>query len=675
MAIGKITGTMLYNNLERQGVDLAIDANLTYWSVTNRRVGINNSNPLYSLDSPGNAKIANLVITGNSISSNTGVINLGTIKNITIGGGSASYVLTTDGSGNLNFDSISNVITAGGAFGNTITLGANTVAALVSNAVTLTTTTKVTDAISQLNYVLGKLVPPSPPPFPNSTTITLSTATTAGYMTGGWSQTDNSGWGNLAVSAGTAVNAVRTAVFTTSAVTNSGPGNQGTVTAYLNGVPNGNVTLTGSNANTTDGNLYVYNVQDYHNVVSSVTAGFWSVFSTYATATGGMKAGWNRVYIYDSGTATSTNNVTWYYDNSVPGTPTFANTSLLLTSNSVTYSSTIPHFNSSTTFKFRGNVNNLSGDLYNNSPFTASAGGAFATPTTPTYASFILPTITTPLAHNYLTAGSGQAYFETPVSITTGFGSSNSGPTITFNNTYATGSSGAVTTGGSVLYKTGTSTQIEETSIPVSGSLGSGYATNAARIANPDSGTAADNPTYTGTEATFNSQTGPFYITDATVTGAVLKFDQNNYSTGWLPVGPNLSGQSSTQYFTFKFQRSTVSKFDIQLTTGSTGIAGCWVALPGVTDASYASPTKGWLNMNAAYAGSGAPGTGTGGNGSAGCALSGNMPLNSQISGTAYTCTFGTLSSTNSTSNEIYVRIKLTSGQTVTAIQINTASH
>jgi hypothetical protein len=51
------------------------------------------------------------------------------------------------------------------------------------------------------------------------------------------------------------------------------------------------------------------------------------------------------------------------------------------------------------------------------------------------------------------------------------------------------------------------------------------------------------------------------------------------------------------------------------------------------------------------------------------------MPTNTQISGTAYTATFGTLSSSSTGSNEIYVRIKLTSGQTVTAINNLPASH
>jgi hypothetical protein len=658
MSLGRINGPMLTPNLERQGINIALDANLTYWDVNNRYVGIRTTTPNYPLQVSGNAYIGNVYLLGNTITTDSGVLGLGATSNISITGGSKDYVLTTDGSGNISWANVSSIVSVTGLTGNIITLGSNTSQALISNAVSLTSSTDITDAIAQLNYVLGKLVPQSPPNFPNSTTISISTGTTTGLMTN-FTQTDNSGWGNLSVTAGTSVSAVRTAVFQTSAVTNVGPGSTGTVTAYVNGVPNGNVTLTGSNANTTNGNIYVYNVEDYHNVVSSVTAGFWTVFSTYAVATAGVPAGWNRVHIYDSGAGTQTNDATWYYDSSSTGAPVFSNTSVTLTSNSTTYSSTIPHFNSSTVFRLKGNVSNLSGDLYASSPFSTSAGGAFAAPTTPSYSSFV-PTVSTPLSRN-LTA---TQYFETNTGITSGFGSSATGPSVSFTSPYSVGSSGSINPGVTVLYKTGTGNQIEETAITNSYS----GASAAYRIVNPDAGTAADNPAYTGSEATFNSQTSTLYATDATVVAAVLKYDVTNYSTGYLPVGPNLSsGRSSSQYFTFKWTKAAVSKFNI-IYSGT--IAGLWVALPGVTDASYASPTNGWLNMATAYAGSGVPGTGTGGNGSTGCSTGGAAVLNSVVSGGSYTCTFGTVSSTSSTNNEIYIRVKLTSGQSLTALSI-----
>ena len=90
-----------------------------------------------------------------------------------------------------------------------------------------------------------------------------------------------------------------------------------------------------------------------------------------------------------------------------------------------------------------------------------------------------------------------------------------------------------------------------------------------------------------------------------------------------------------------------------------------------------ASPTNGWLDMSTAYAGSGVPGTGVGGNGSAGCSTGGAAVLNSAQTNKSVTCTFGTVQSGSSGTNngDIYVRVKLTSGQSLTGLSIVTATH
>ena len=103
MALGKISGVMLQTNLLRQGVDLQVDSDLVYFDVTHRRLGIGTTSPTQSLDTPGNARIANLSILGNTITSNTGKIGLGSISNVVITGGAANYVVITNGSGNLSF--------------------------------------------------------------------------------------------------------------------------------------------------------------------------------------------------------------------------------------------------------------------------------------------------------------------------------------------------------------------------------------------------------------------------------------------------------------------------------------------------------------------------------------------------------------------------------------------
>jgi hypothetical protein len=676
MSIGRINGPMLQPNLERQGVNIALDANLTYWDVNNRYVGINTTAPAYALDLTGNAHLGNLYIKANVISTDPGYkLNLGNIANINIAGGTSGYIVSTDGAGTLTFVNPSAISSS--IIGNAIALGANISGQLVSNAVTLTTSTDVTDAIAQLNAILGKLVPTSPPNFPNSTTLTLSTATSSGLMCN-FVQTDNSGWGNLSVSGGTLVSATRVATLATNTIANSGTTpSGGNVQLFINGnIGGGNsYHVFGASPTSADngtyGNLVISGTQDYHNIVSTVTAGFWNVFSASVSATSGIPAGWNRANIVYTGSGTQTNTIQWYYDNSAPSAPAFTSTNMVLSSNVVSYSSTIPMFTTSAGFTLTGSVRNISGDTYPNSTnliSASSANGAFAAPA---FVSYATAGVTTPISRG----NTALIAFTTTSNITSGFGNAlaSQGPSITVNNNYNSTAWAFSPAGATyILYKTGTGTAIEETSISVgtTGTLASGSG-NGFRISNPGS---TDNPSFTGSEAAFNSTTGPFYTYDVTNVGAKLQFDKTNYSTGFLPVGPDLSGQASSQYFTFKFNRLTVSKFDV-LYSGT--IAGLWVALPGSSIMTTASPTNGWLDVSTAYAGAGVPGTGSGGNGSAGCAVSGTAVLNSLQSNKSVTATFGSVQSNNSGTNngDIYVRVKLTSGQNLTALSIVTASH
>jgi hypothetical protein len=262
---------------------------------------------------------------------------------------------------------------------------------------------------------------------------------------------------------------------------------------------------------------------------------------------------------------------------------------------------------------------------------------------------------------------SGTLSVTTTANVISGFGSSALGPTISISNSYNTGTQN-FPPGATVLYKTGTATQIEETSMSIAVSVGSGSG-NPVRIVNPGT---TDTPTHSASAAAFNSTTGTLTANCATVVAATLKHDITNYASGYLPVGPNLSaGRHGAQYYTFKFTRTAVSKFDIKY-TGT--MAGLWVSLPGsVIDTS--STLNGWLSMGTAYAGAGQPGAGTGGNGSNGCALGALALFNSAQTNKSVTATFGTVSSSSTATNEIYVRVKLTTGQSLSALTIEAATN
>jgi hypothetical protein len=559
---------------------------------------------------------------------------------------------------------------AGGTVsGNTINLGSNTVGLLVSNAVTLTTTTKVTDGLALINNVLGKLVPPGPPSFPSGNNITI--ASTSSYRMANFTQTDRTS-SSRGVAAGTTVtNAKRVATYgLTAVVPDQGPGDSGTLTLFVNSANAVAYTFTSSSANGTytSGNhsLVISDSVDYGSKIVGTAQGFWRSFD--CTASGTVSNGWNELYISHSG-ASSTNTPFWYYDDSAPGAVVVSNGSLTVNSAAYSNSSTVPHYTSATLFNTGFNIAKLSGDMYPTSDtfVSSAAGGALGANSGVTYAQ---AGITTPLARN-LYVSSGQATVNLTSAVIAGFGSSATGVTVTGQNSYTAGSL-VISPSGTILYKTGntgSNTVIAgEDNIFFGSTVGTG-STAAYRIVNPGS---TDTPAYANGASAFDSTNGTLQTYDATLVAGTLKHDQTNYASGYLPVGPNLSsGRTGPQYFTFKFVRTSLSKFDIQF-SGNT--AGVWVAAPGTVIDSTSS-LNGWLSMTTAYAGSGIPGVNAPGNGSNGCALGGTITANTSVSSHRKTCTFGTVSTSNSTGNEVYVRIKLLAGQTITALSLQTPSN
>ena len=677
MAINRIAGQTLQSELLRDGEniafqDTALDTPVLQIDIGNSRVGINTDTPNVALQVIGNVSSNNIstgnvsasnVVVGNILIPSTGNVNVGNVNIANL----AAPVANTDAATKLYVDTIAGNVSAN-VVGNVIQMGTNSQGAYISNAVTLTSSTYVSDGIALLNQVLGKLVPPAPTNFPGSPG-TLSIASVSSYRMANITQTDNTPGANKNVAAGTTVSTVRrAATYTTNTFTNLGPGDAGTITAVRNGANVGTVTLnTGASPSgngTYGGNLVITNNYDYNTANANIAAGFWYVFTSTISGTS-APAGWNEIYIADSATS-NTSTATWYYDNSSPSTPSFSSTTMSSSTTTLLYSSTIPHYTNATQFTIGTTVANVSGNMYPTSNTLASgtAGGAFAAPASVNYNA-------SNVGSNTLNAFQ-TASFTTTANVTTGFGASSTGPQLSVNNSYSTGTLTLTTAlANTVLWKSGTATAVDEGNIVVT-SVGTGSG-NAYRIVNPGTG---NTPTYTGSETAFNSQSSTLQTYDATVVGSgsqgVLKHDQTNYSTGYLPAGPDLSsGRSGTQYFTFKFVRTDVSKFDI---TYAGNVAGMWVALPGsVIDSS--SSANGWINMAQAYAGAGYPGVNSPGNGSDGCALGGVVSLNTTVASTSKTCTFGTVSSSSTATNEIYVRIALTSGQSVTGLSLKAASN
>lgn len=218
---------------------------------------------------------------------------------------------------------------------------------------------------------------------------------------------------------------------------------------------------------------------------------------------------------------------------------------------------------------------------------------------------------------------------------------------------------------------------ISEIAIAVSDALGATYNDDAVRVFDFSADT-TNNPTipaatnfYTNSVYTEATDPGVVGTKEATIRLGVLEHNVNNYSTGYLPVGPNRSADTGTQYITIAFRRSVVANFNINITSG-TGVSGVWIAAPGTT-IDNASTINGWLECGTQYGGAGVPGanTGNGGNGSNGCASTGGdiIASNTALSG-SYTMTLGTENLTNATNNVALVRIALAANQNVTSLSI-----
>ena len=476
----------------------------------------------------------------------------------------------------------------------------------------------------------------------------------------------------------------------TSVASNSYNGLSGTVKSVVNGTDDGSQNFTTSlNENGTFGSLVVSDQRDANDSISSSTypTGFYQTFDSKITKPfSEYTTGVNDQRIEHSETG-NTNYVTVVCDD-LTSNPSIDVTSATLTegvAGSYRYISGIPYYNSgSPKLTMAGvTVNNWIGQAYRdtNNVFEISNGANLESTSGATistqYKSYS-DLENTP----YLNAGIPTAntltyqYADQTIDITNSSIAAVETLRVRAYNVNGTGT--FVSLPEKVQVHTATPFGIIESSIPVESSLGNGVVTdNAIRIADfvTDS---TDTPTIVGsTDYTATPFTGAVSVSgsqEATVRWGVLTHDTTNYSTGYLPVGPDRSSDTGTQYFTFAFRRQVVANFDISI--NSTGITGMWIAAPG-TGVDDASGLNGWLDTTSQYAGAGVPGSDTanGGNGSNGCALTGAdvVPTGSSIN-SSYTITLGAENMSNATNNVVLVRIAIASGKQITSLSIGEAN-
>ena len=479
----------------------------------------------------------------------------------------------------------------------------------------------------------------------------------------------------------------------TSTVNDAYNGASGTLAAEINAANDGTKTFSTTTGETgTFTSLVVSQQVDYHSINSSYPSDFYQTFDArIAKALTGYSVGVNAQRLTHD--ATGNTNYVHVVRDDITSSPSITSAGTLTESSGGTkrYISGIPYYNTgSPTLQLASTtISNLTGQAYTNqSNIVEIDSGTNAEGTSSaaisgqdyTYANI-------DGASSMLTGGIPNA--DTGVSSAYGIGNlsipvtSSSVRTIEqlrirARNANGIGSYADIT--GKVQVHTAAQSGISEIAIAVSDSLGAGFDDDGVRIFDFNADT-TDTPSfngatnfYTNSPYTEASDPGVSGTKEATIRLGVLKYDVTDYSSGFLPAGPDRSGDTGTQYFTFAFRRTTMSNFDINIT--SSGIAGLWIAAPG-TAIDSASGLNGWLDASTTYGGSGVPGsnTGSGGNGSNGCAFtSGDRIATSTSLSGGYTMTLGSENGTNATGNVVLVRIALTSGQSVTALSVGVAS-
>ena len=506
--------------------------------------------------------------------------------------------------------------------------------------------------------------------------------------------TDNSG-GNI-VAAGTSVTRyTTTTTINTNNVTNANTAISGTLSAIFNNSSAGNVTFTsGGNATGTYTDLIVVADGDAHDEISASTypSGFAKVFDArWQRALSGISVGYNDAKL--SHTSAGDTNLVDFVKDDMTAVPSVVQASAVIaesTAGTYRYISGVPYYNTgSPTITVTGlAVGDLVGQTYRNTStpiqFTTgtlqeSTSGTIFNTQTKTYAQIDgAPTF---LSGGIPIAQTGVASDYTMGTITVNVnGSARAVGYLDAQMFNVNGSSSVVNiTDKLIQIYSASLSGFDEQNIPVADALGSVYDDDGLRITGL--GSAADNPAFNSATDyyTSNAWSGAETIAgtqEAVVRWGTLDHFTTDFSSGYLPAGPDLNtGRSGTQYFTFAFRRATMANFDISLNS-STGITGLWIAAPGTT-IDDASTQNGWIDGTVQYAGSGVPGddTGNGGNGSLGCALTGAdvIPTGTSINA-AYNMTLGSENSSNSTGNNVLVRIALASGDTLTSVSVGVAS-
>lgn len=301
MAIGRISGALLFSDLDRQSVDLAFTTNgkpLTYMDFTNFRFGVNTNSLVDTFTVTGTANVSGVArIFGNLVA--TSGVNSTDVTNgaLTVVGGAgisgnlfAGNLFAYNFSGNISNVNGSSIfgnigVTYAGAFGSVNTANAVITGGYINDLANLTATTTQTTNFSTANavvsggYISALANITAATGNVESWYATTLNATQSNTTTG---TTTNFSTGNAVISGGY-ISALTNAYVTTSAITNFSSGNILITGGYIAGL---------ANATVTTGNAQSWSAATLNSTAANITTAVASNFSTAnAVVSGGYISG------------------------------------------------------------------------------------------------------------------------------------------------------------------------------------------------------------------------------------------------------------------------------------------------------------------------------------------------------------------------------------------------
>jgi len=295
VAIGRISGALLFSDLDRQGTDLAFTTNgkpLTYMDFTSFRFGVNTNSLVDTFTVTGTANVSGITkIFGNLVAASgtpasdvfTGAFNVVGGAGIT-GNLYAGNIIANNISGNVSFSGdpiVGNVgVTNAGAFGSLNTANAVITGGYINGLANLTATTAQLTNFSTGNAVIS-----------GGYISALSNATiTTGNVESWYSAVLNSTSANITT--------LYTNNFSTGNAVISGGYISSMANAFISNFSTGNAVITGgyisalSNATITTGNVESWYAGTLNATSANITTSYAVNFSTAnASITGGNISG------------------------------------------------------------------------------------------------------------------------------------------------------------------------------------------------------------------------------------------------------------------------------------------------------------------------------------------------------------------------------------------------